>query len=182
MQLKTAFIVAVVALSAIACGYTITTSTDYDNTVDFGTYHTFSMMKGNSSGNPLLDQRATDDVRQALTSKGWAEASEEDARAAVVVHTTTKTRHAYDTLYDGWGDWGGWGRWGRRGPGYATTFVEDYQVGTVVVDIFDAGTKQAIWHGVATDALSDRATTNAKITQDAISKMFGEFPPRGLPR
>jgi len=181
MQLKTVLIVAVVALSATACGYTITTSTDYDNTVDFGTYHTFSVMKGNSSGNPLLDQRATDDVRQALASKGWAEAPESDARAAVVVHTATQTKHNYETLYDGYG-WGGWGRWGWRGPGSATTFVEDYQVGTVVVDIFDAGTKQAIWHGVATDALSDHATRNAKITQDAITKMFGEFPPRGLPR
>jgi hypothetical protein len=58
MQLKTVFVVALVALSATACGYTIKTSTDYDNTVDFGAYHTFSIMKGNSSGNPLLDQRA----------------------------------------------------------------------------------------------------------------------------
>jgi len=179
MQLKTQFIVAVVALSAMACGYTISTSTDYDSAVDFGRYNTFFMMKGNSSGNPLLDQRASDDVRQALTMKGWAEASEGEASAAVVVHTATQTKHTYETLYDGWG---GWGRWQRRGPGSATTFVEDYQVGTVVVDIFDAGTKQAIWHGVATDALSDHATTNAKITQDAITKMFGEFPPRGLPR
>lgn len=35
---------------------------------------------------------------------------------------------------------------------------------------------------VATDALSDHATRNAKITQDAITKMFGKCPPRGLPR
>jgi uncharacterized protein DUF4136 len=179
MQLKTVFIVAVVALSATACGYTIKTSTDFDNTIDFATYHTFFMMKGNSTGNPLLDQRATDDVRQALVSKGWAEASESDGRAAVVVHTATKTRHTYETFYDGWGDWGRW-RW--RGPGYATTFVEDYQVGTVVVDIFDAGTKHAIWHGVATDALSDHATKNAEITQEAITKMFRTFPPGAIDR
>jgi len=179
MQLKTLFIAAVVALSATACGYTISTSTDYDSAVDFGRYTTFFIMKGNSSGNPLLDQRANDDVRQALTMKGWAEASESDARAAVVVHTATQTKHTYETFYDGWG---GWGWWHRRRSDFATTFVEDYQVGTVVVDIFDEGTKQAIWHGVATNALSDHAATNAKITEDAITKMFREFPPRGLPR
>jgi hypothetical protein len=61
--------------------------------------------------------------------------------------------------------------------GGATTFVEDYKVGTVIVDIFDARTKQAIWHGTATDALSDNAKSNAQATEQAIDKMFGNFPP-----
>jgi len=73
MKLKALMPVAVLALSATACGYSIQTATDYDRTVNFGGYHTFFVMKGNSSGNALLDQRATEDVRRALTSKGWAE-------------------------------------------------------------------------------------------------------------
>ena len=51
----------IATLLTVGCGYTIKTSTDYNHAVNFSNYHTFFMMKGNSSGNPLLDQRASDD-------------------------------------------------------------------------------------------------------------------------
>jgi hypothetical protein len=163
------------ALFSTACGYSIKTSTDYDRSVRFSNYNSFFFVKGNSSGNPLMDQRATEDVRSALNNKGWMEVPEGMGQAAVVVHAATKTKHSYETLYDGWGGWG-WRRgWG--GFGGATTFVNDYKVGTVMVDIFDAKTKLAIWHGNASDALSDNARSNAEATEQAIDKMFRTFPP-----
>ena len=171
---------ATLALFTTACGYSIKTATDYDHSVTFSNYHSFFMMKGNSSGNPLLDQRAADDVKSALTNKGWMEVPEGEGQTAVVVHATTRTKHTYETLYDGWGGWGWRGGWGGRyggGFGGATTFVSDYKVGTLVVDIFDAKTKEAIWHGNATDALSDNASSNARATEDAVDKMFKAFPP-----
>jgi hypothetical protein len=159
----------------VGCGYTISTNTDYNRAVNFSNYHTFFMMKGNSSGNPLLDQRSSDDVKAALAAKGWTEAPEGQGTAAVVVHAATKTKHSYQTFYDGWG--GGWRyRWGG-GLGSATTYVQDYKVGTVVVDIFDAQSKEAIWRGSATDALSGNPDSNAKATEAAITKMFNNFPP-----
>jgi hypothetical protein len=165
------------AVFTMACGYSIKTSTDYDHNVSFSNYHSFYMMKGNSSGNPLMDQRATEDVKNALTSKGWTEAPEGQAQTAVVVHAATKTKHTYETMYDGFGGGWGWRRGWSGGLGGSTTFVSDYKVGTLVVDIFDAKTKQAIWHGHASDALSGNATSNAKATEQAIDKMFGTFPP-----
>jgi len=100
-----------------------------------------------------------------------------EAQAAVVVHAATKTKHTYETLYDGWGGGWGWRRGWGGGFGGSTTFVNDYKVGTLVVDIFDARTKQAIWHGTASDALSDNAKSNAQATEQAIDKMFSNFPP-----
>src|SRR6202011_3560563 len=124
----------VMALVTTACGYSIKTSTDYDRNVRFSNYQSFFIMKGNSSGNSLLDQRAQADVKSALTSKGWMEVPEGQGQAAVVVHAATKTKHTYETFYDGWGAW----RWRGGGFGETTTFVNDFKVGTLVVDIFDA--------------------------------------------
>jgi hypothetical protein len=171
-----------VALFSTGCGYSIKTSTDYDHSVKFTNYQSFFIMKGNSSGNPLMDQRASADVKSALTSKGWTEVPEGEGQTAVVVHATTKTKHTYETLYDGWGGggWGWRGGWGRGfggGLGGATTFVNDYKVGTLIVDIFDAKTKQAIWHGYASDALSNNAVSNARATEQAVDKIFPTFPP-----
>jgi hypothetical protein len=175
MQLTRMTTAVIATLLIVGCGYTIRTNTDYNHAVNFSNYHTFSMMKGNSSGNPLLDQRATENVKAALAAKGWTEAPQGQAAAAVVVHAATKTKHSYQTFYDGWG--GGWRyRWGG-GPGSSTTYVRDYKVGTVVVDIFDAQSKEAIWRGSATDALSGNSDSNAKATEAAITKMFDNFPP-----
>jgi hypothetical protein len=123
-----------------------------------------------------MDQRAQDDVKSALTSKGWMEVPEGEGQVAVVVHAASKTKHTYETFYDGWGGWG-WRRGFGGGFGGSTTFINDYKVGTLVVDIFDAKTKQAIWHGFASDALSDNAASNAKATEQAVDKMFSKFPP-----
>ena len=103
MNVKHLLSVGVVALFTIACGYSIKTSTDYDRNVRFSNYQSFFIMKGNSSGNPLMDQRAQADVETALTSKGWMEVPEGQGQAAVVVHAATKTKHTYETFYDGWG-------------------------------------------------------------------------------
>jgi hypothetical protein len=163
--------VGVIASLTVACGYSIKTATDYDRTVQFSDYHSFFILKGNPSGNPLMDQRATADVESALMAKGWMELPEGEGQAAVVVHAATKNKHTYDTFYDGWGR--GW-RWG--GFGDTTTFVENYKVGTLVVDIFDASSKRAIWHGFASDALSDSAKSNAQATEEAVDKLFRNFP------
>ena len=176
MKVRHLVSVGAVALFTVSCGYAIKTSTDYDRSVRFTNYKSFFIMKGNSSGNALMDQRAQADVKSALMAKGLMEVPEGQGQVAVVVHAATKTKHTYETLYDGWGGWG-WRRGFGGGFGGATTFVNDYKVGTLVVDIFDAKTKQAIWHGSATDALSDNAASNAKATEQAIEKMFSNFPP-----
>src|SRR5882762_5835489 len=168
---------AVASLTA-ACAYSIKATTDYDRSVNFASYRNFTMVTGNSSGNPVSDQRVAAEVATTLTAKGWKEVPADQAQASVVVHTATKTKHTYQTFYDGYG-WGGWGwrRWAGMGLGGSTTYVQDYKVGSVVVDIFDAKTKEGIWHGHATDVLSGSAPENAKINQQAVAKMFASFPP-----
>ena len=166
----------VLALLAIGCGYSIKSNTNYDKRVDFSDYHTFFLILGSSSGDPLLDQRATTDVETALTNRGGVEAPAGEGRAAVVVHAATTTKHDPQTFYDGWGGWA----WGAPWLG-ATTGVEDYKAGTLVVDIFDATTKQAIWRGYASDALPNDRTDNGKVTQAAVAKLFDHFPPGSPP-
>jgi hypothetical protein len=55
----------------------------------------------------------------------------------------TRNQQPLNTFYDGFG--GGW-RWRGFGEfGDATTTTEAYQIGTPVVDLFDAGSKNLIW-------------------------------------
>jgi len=95
---------------------------------------------------------------------------------AVVAIETTQTQQTLDTFYEGFG--GGW-RWRGMGVfGDSTTTVENYKVGTLVVDLFDANNKKLIWRGSASDTLSDKSDKNIKSLDKGVQKMFRHFPPQ----
>ena len=47
----------------------------------------------------------------------------------------------------------------------------------LVVDVFDARTNQAIWHGVAASAAPDDPTSIAHAAERPVVTMVGDFPP-----
>jgi Domain of unknown function (DUF4136) len=54
--------------------------------------------------------------------------------------------------------------------------VDSYKVGTLIVDLFDASNKNLIWHGVASDTLSNNSNKNIKNLDNNVRKMFAHFP------
>jgi hypothetical protein len=80
-----------------------------------------------------------------------------------------------NTFYSG--GYGGYGWRGVGGMGSATTTVNEYTVGTLVVDIFDAKSKQLLFRGTASDEISDKPEKNVKKLAKASDKMFKDFPP-----
>ena len=146
--------------------------TDYDKKADFAQYKTFMWIKEPKTTDPLMRQRVIDDVNAALAAKGLKLVTS-DADLCIAAHTATKEERSLNTFYNGFG--GGW-RWGG-GFGSATTTVNTYEIGTLVVDIFDARTKEAIWRGTSSKTLSDNPQKNAANLNKAVVKMFKDFPP-----
>ncbi len=144
--------------------------TDYDHNANFGQYKTYSWEKVQTR-DPLLVDRIKDAVNGALTAKGWTQV-ESGGDVSVVAMEITHNQQTLNTFYDGFG--GGW-RWG--GFGDATTTTETYQVGSLVVDLFDAKTKNLIWRGSSSDTLSNNADKNTKNLDKGVQKMFAHFPP-----
>ena len=148
--------------------------TDYDRTVDFSKYKTFMWIREPKPENPLMKQRVIDAVNAQLEAKGLRLVTK-NADLGVSANTATKERHTLQSFYDGFP--GGW-RWHRYwGP--VTTTVETYEVGTLVVDLFDRETKQVKWWGFSSATLSDKEEKNAEKLNKAVEKMFKDFPPKG---
>jgi hypothetical protein len=164
-----------VALIASACA-PIKIKTDYDKTVDFSKYRTVAVKQGHSSGDPVMDRRIVSDIAQALQSKGYRLAPEGEADAILVEHAATREKHSYEAFYEGWGGWG-W-RWGPGAPVVVQEY--DFTVGTLVVDMFDARTKLAVWHGSAQGVLSEDPEKDARQIQQAITKLFQRLPSRSV--
>src|SRR5580700_8813059 len=132
--------------------------TDFDHQANFSQYKTYSWQEIKPA-NSLWDSRIKNAVDGELAAKGWTKV-DSGGDVAVVAIATTHTERTLQTFYDGMG--GGW-RWrGFGGMGEATTTEQDYKEGTLVVDLYDARTKQLIWRGSAEDTLSSNAEKNEK--------------------
>lgn len=148
--------------------------TDFDHQANFSQYKTYSWQEIKPA-NSLWDARIKDSVDTQLAAKGWTKV-DADGDVAIVAIKATQTQRTLQTFYDGFG--GGW-RWrGFGGFGDATTTEQDYKEGTLIVDLYDAKTRQLIWRGSAESMLSDKAEKNEKNLEKGVEKMFKDFPPK----
>ena len=148
--------------------------TDFDHQANFSQYKTYSWQEIKPA-NSLWDARIQRAVDAQLAAKGWTKV-ESGGDVAVVAIATSHTERTLQTFYDGVG--GGW-RWrGFGGMGEATTTEQDYKEGTLVVDLYDAKTKQLIWRGSSEDTVSNNAQKNEKNLDKGVAKMFRKFPPQ----
>lgn len=171
MQFRFAMLLSVL-LAAAAFGQDV--KTDYDHHADFSNYKTYSWSKVETS-NSIWDGRVKDAVDKELQAKGLSQVPS-GGDISLVAIGTTREKPTLETYYTG--GFGGWGWRGFGGDGMATTTVENYKEGSLVVDMFDANTKKLLWRGSATDTLSDKSDKNIKKLEKSVEKMLKDFPPK----
>ncbi|MCU1233962.1 MAG: hypothetical protein JWP63_1929 [Candidatus Solibacter sp.] len=160
-----------IVLLATTASFAQQVKTDYDRSTDFNQYKTYSWQKVQTEDSLWAD-RIQEAVNSTLAAKGWTQVPS-GGNVAIVAIEMTRNQQTLDTFYNGFG--GGW-RWGG-GFGDSTTTVDNYKVGTLVVDLFDANTKKLIWRGSSSDTLSDKSDKNIKNLDKGVQKMFNHFPP-----
>jgi len=147
--------------------------TDYDRAANFGQYKTYSW-EAVKTRNQLNIDRIKSAVDADLTAKGFTQVPSGGSLSLVAIEAT-KNQQTLNTFYNGFG--GGW-RWrGGFGGGSATTYVDNYKVGTLVLDAFDSQSKKLLWRGSASNTLSDKADKNIKNLNKGVQKMLKDFPP-----
>ena len=149
---------------------------DFDKAFDFSTVKTYSIKLGTTWGNDLSQRRVMTEIDEEIASKGWKKVDEAAANIHVVLHGATQTKREASTFYSG--GMGGYGyRYGGMSMGTSQTVVNEYSVGTLVVDMFEPKSKSLVYRGIAEDEISDNAERNAKRLEKASTKLFKNFPP-----
>ena len=143
---------------------------DYDRAANFKQIKTYSWAKLHTT-DAITDNRVKEAIDQELTAKGWSQLPSGGDVALVVVEQTS-VREQYDSFYNGFGG----RRWGG-GMVDETTTVENYEVGTLIVSMFDGNSKQLIWRGTASGDVSDNSRKKVKNLAKVVQKMFKNFPP-----
>lgn len=146
---------------------------DFDKAFDFSTVKTYSITIGTKWGNDLSERRVLAEFDEEIAAKGWKKVAD-NANVQVVLHGATQTKRNASTFYSGMG---GYGYRGFGGMGTASTVVNEYMVGMLVVDMFEAKSKNLVFRGTAEDEISDNPNKNKSRLEKASSKMFKNFPP-----
>jgi hypothetical protein len=147
---------------------------DFDKGFNFASVKTYAIKIGTTWGNDLSERRVLAEFDGEIASKGWKKVPEAEANMLVILHGATSTKRNASTFYSGMG---GYGYRGFGGMGTAQTVVNEYTVGTLVVDMFDNKSKNLVFRGTAEDEISDNPSKNAKRLEKASTKLFKNFPP-----
>ena len=178
------------AIVSTACGSSVSVTSDYDKTVDFTKYKTFTYYGwANNSDKVLTDfdkERLETAFGNEFSNRGWTiNQSNGDAVVSLYIVVDQKTSYSsYTDHYDN-GMYGGMyaSRYGY-GNGYGmgmgnsttTTTQNDYEVGTLIVDVFDAETKKQIWQGIGTQTISENKKNREQNINAAVVKIMAAFP------
>ena len=179
--------VALIAASS-ACGG-ISVTSDYDPSFDFSQAETFTVLDetGGDDLPALQDQRVKNSLVQFMEEKGFRHVADTtQADIAVGYQFTSDQRSSYQTVNTGWnsygyGGYGGWYRYGG-GPSMSTTRTTEhrYEVGALMIAIFDTEARQMVYHSTGTRELSDAQRSPEEMQQRidyAIEDILIDFPP-----
>lgn len=170
MKLQKRFALSLAGLLLTAVTACAGVTTDYDHNANFAQYKTYSWGKIQTA-NSLWNERVKDAVAAQLAAKGMTEVPS-GGDVVVAARDAIHDQQQLNTFYDNFG--------GRRwfgGMGTATTTVDNYKVGTLIVELFDGQSKNLIWRASASNTLSGNPDKNIKSLDKNVQKMFEHFPP-----
>jgi len=155
---------------------TISVNQDYDPAYDFSKLKTFGFIPITTEAG--IDQLNADRLGEALktnlTAKGFTLDEKADFGIALFFTKSTKT----DIQSTGYGYGYGYGYRGYGGMG-GSTYVTQYDEGTLVVDFIDMAENKLVWRGIGTGVLSDNPTVEERTANinNAVMQILDQFPP-----
>lgn len=170
----------VFALFISACA-SVDINADYDTRYPFQQLKTYAWMLEPAAvtGDPridrntLLESRVHAAVDRQLKAKGYVLIEDGTPDFFVTYYATLNTRTATTVINDyyhyGPYDW----------PRYSSTYVYEYEEGTLIVDFVEPDTRKLIWRGSARDEVNFTESPQAKEKKidEAARLMLSDFPP-----
>jgi hypothetical protein len=183
-----ALIAAPLALAGCASGPNV--QTQMDQTANFAGYKTFgfepTLGTDRSGARTALSRYLVAATTREMTSRGLVQASTSpDLLINFNANVSDKVRIDSTPVPMGppmgMGMRGGY--YGYRGGMYGTwgsynqTTATQFTVGTINIDVVDAGRNQLVWEGVVSKTVTEKTARNLEATIDgAVSAVFAKFP------
>lgn len=173
LTLGASLLVAILA----GCATAPTVTSHPDSSVNYSNYKTFAMMNtsslssaiNNPNVSPALIRQVREETAAAFVAKGLTKAPTNSADLLVLVHGGLQEK--IDIT-----DWGlSYGRFGRGYAGLGGQYgIDQYQEGKIMIEVFDAKTREFIWRGSVVGEVSD--SPKPEQVKTAISAVVARYP------
>lgn len=175
------------ALTISSCS-SISVTSDYDKTVDFNVFKTYSYYGWAENSDKILSPFDKERIEQAFADefnkRGLQFVKEGgDLTVALYIQTqqmqeTTATTTAMGGRYGGYGRYYGYGPGWGWGGGMATTTYNTYNFtnGTLICDVFDAKNQKLIWEGVGQGTVDEDLQSREENIPKAVAKIMAQYP------
>ena len=137
---------------------------------DFSKYHTYKWVNiGGAHPDQIMDAEIKQAVDSQLASKGLAKTESDNADLYLGYQTAVHQEQEWDA-------------WGTRsfGMGTGSWTSSTISIGTLVLEMYDPGTKQLVWSGSATNTIdtSSNPEKHMKKLDKAMAKLLKNYPPK----
>ncbi|WP_163335721.1 DUF4136 domain-containing protein [Desulfopila sp. IMCC35008] len=176
-------IMVILLLFMTGCG-TVRVSQDYRPGSDFASFKSFSWQQVEvphsedaRETNPLLHERFHAAIDRELVSRGIVPGQPGDLLVSYGYTIQTRFEQVPLDTHVGFG-YGRYSRYGVVGFDSGTSF-EQYDVGTLVIDLTESGTGRLLWRGTGVERLPDYPTPekNIALVNKLVGAILGQFPP-----
>ncbi len=161
----------------------------FDPNADFSKYKTFAwvtdapMLQSGSGKFRVPEEEVLRSIRATIEAKlqsvGLKKGASPDITVGfmVGVRDKAKTQHwsAPGANLPGYGENSWYGQYPRK----SRSATHEYKEGELSVDIFDAKSKQAVWHNWAsTKVYAQEKISTQEVVEEVVTEIFDGFPPR----
>jgi hypothetical protein len=136
--------------------------TERDPQADFRRQRAYVWMQQPTMQNPMLQQRVVVAINAALADYGWHEAPESRAEVLLVSYVASREEPALHFT--------------SASTGIQRIELRTYNFGMLVVYLFDARSKKAIWRGIAQGIVPNSEARRDRDAALAVRRMFHDFP------
>ena len=174
MNRKIRIALMVLGIALLTCGVAIAQDVKYNSMpgTDFSKYHTYKWVpiEGASHPNQIVDAEIKQAVDAQLSTKGLTKTDDEKADLYV----------GYQIAVDQEKQWNAYGMGGRWGGGMASATQSTISIGSLVIDMYDPGTKDLVWTGTASKSIdpSSNQQKNQNNLNKAMAKLLKNYPPK----
>ncbi len=167
---------------------TMQITSDYDPSANFAGLKTYDWIPEpqKASGDfriddPFIKRRIRDAVDNQLAAQGYEKRSSDTPDFLVGYHVALNKKLQVSTMNECYGTVVG-PRWHHSGPRWygSETYVYDYDEGSLVLDIIEAGGRKLIWRGSAIARVDTTASAERKTKRinEAVQRILAQFPPK----
>jgi hypothetical protein len=164
-------------LAVASCATTMSVSSHIDRSVNFARYHTYDWGPADElpSGDPRLDKNPffqdhlQGEVERQMAAKGFSGPTSHKPDLLIHYHANIRPRINPNDR----------GNYGYCHDNDCREQIEEYEAGTIVLDVVDARTKKVIWRGWAQNSMEgviDHPDRMAKTIHEAVTRMMAELP------